>query len=374
MSRIKAMVVFGTRPEAIKMCPVVKRLKEHEIFEVSVVVTGQHREMLDQVLGLFDIIPDYDLDLMTVGQTLHNITVKVITGLESIINEIEPDIALVHGDTTTAFAAALAGFYQKIPVGHVEAGLRTNDKYQPFPEEMNRRLVSTLGDLHFAPTKKSSSNLIQEGIKPENIFVTGNTVIDALKMVVEKDYVFKDSELRKIDFENDKIIIVEAHRRENLGQPLERICKAILELGQSQGIQIIFPVHKNPKVREPVKRILSGNKSIKIVEPPDYLEFANLMAKSHLIITDSGGLQEEAPALGKPVLVLREVTERPEALEAGTVCLVGSDCKKIVSTAKLLLNDEAEYMNMATAQNPYGDGRASYKIADAIIDWIDIEF
>lgn len=368
MNKIKVMTVFGTRPEAIKMAPLVKELKKREEIESKVCVTAQHRQMLDQVLNLFNIVPDYDLNVMQNMQTLSGITTKVLLGLEGVFKEAKPDIVLVHGDTTTTFAGSLAAFYNKIKIGHVEAGLRTYNKYFPYPEEMNRRLTGALADLHFAPTLNSKQNLLNEGIKEENIFVTGNTVIDAMEYTVEKNYVFNTEELNHINFKEKKVIMVTAHRRENWGEPLENICFALKELSQKyHDIEIIYLVHLNPIVKETAYKILGDEERVHLLPPLDTKETHNLMNRSYLILTDSGGLQEEAPHLGKPVLVLRDVTERPEAVEAGTVKIIGTDTERIVNEASILIDKKDEYKKMANAVNPYGDGKASIRITDSIL-------
>jgi len=362
MSKIKTMIIFGTRPEAIKMATLVKAYQSDDRIENKVLVTAQHREMLDQVLNLFEIEPDYDLDIMQARQSLTDITSRVLRGLDEILKSERPDLVLVHGDTTTTFVAALASFYQQIKVGHVEAGLRTYNKYSPFPEEMNRHLTGSLADLHFAPTQRSRNNLLTENVQDKNIFVTGNTVIDALLETVKEDYTFQDEEIKKIDF-NRKIILMTAHRRENLGEPMRNIFMAIKDLIEANdNLEIVFPVHLNPLVRELANEILGDIEHIHLIEPMDYEPFANIMYRSDLILTDSGGIQEEAPGLGKPVLVLRDTTERPEAIVAGTVKKVGTDRKKIFDTANRLINDRIEYNKMANAVNPYGDGRASSRI------------
>jgi len=362
MSKIKTMIIFGTRPEAIKMATLVKAYQSDDRIENKVLVTAQHREMLDQVLNLFEIEPDYDLDIMQARQSLTDITSRVLRGLDEILKSERPDLVLVHGDTTTTFVAALASFYQQIKVGHVEAGLRTYNKYSPFPEEMNRHLTGSLADLHFAPTQRSRNNLLTENVQDKNIFVTGNTVIDALLETVKEDYTFQDEEIKKIDFKR-KIILMTAHRRENLGKPMRNIFMAIKDLIEANDdIEIVFPVHLNPLVRELANEILGDIEHIHLIEPMDYEPFANIMYRSDLILTDSGGIQEEAPGLGKPVLVLRDTTERPEAIVAGTVKKVGTDRKKIFDTANRLINDRIEYNKMANAVNPYGDGRASSRI------------
>ncbi len=364
---MKVLSVFGTRPEAIKMAPLVKKLKETEGIESVLCVTAQHREMLDQVLSLFELTPDYDLNIMKPNQTISMITTNVLLGLDDIFAKEKPDIVLVHGDTTTTFAAALSAFYHQADVGHVEAGLRTYDKYSPFPEEMNRVLTGHIADIHFAPTERNRENLIREGISEEKIFITGNTVIDALLEVADKPYEFVDETLKKIDFENKRVITVTCHRRENLGENMENIFGAIRQIGDEfDDVEIIYPVHLNPKVREIAGRILAGADNIHLIEPLQYQPFVNLQAKSYLIITDSGGMQEEAPSLGKPVLVVRKETERPEAVAAGTVKLAGVDKDTIYSMAKELLTDKKAYDKMAHAANPYGDGHACEKIIDIL--------
>ncbi len=366
---LKVMTVFGTRPEAIKMAPVVLELTKYpDMIQPIVAVTAQHRDMLDQVLHLFDIKPDYDLDIMAQGQTLFDITCKAMQGLNRVLSEAKPDIVLVHGDTTTTFAGALAAFYHQTEIGHVEAGLRTHNKYSPYPEEMNRKLTGSLTDLHFAPTTTASGNLRQENIKDEAIFVTGNTVIDALLTTVNDTFEFSNEVLRNIDYKNKKVVLVTTHRRENLGEPMRHVYQALRDLvNEFEDIEIVFPVHKNPKVREVVESELGGLERVNLIDPLDYEPFANLLARSYLVLTDSGGIQEEAPALGKPVLVLRDTTERPEAIDAGTVKLIGTDKAKIYNEAKLLLADKAEYEKMANACNPYGDGQAARRIVQAIL-------
>lgn len=369
MAKLKVMAVFGTRPEAIKMAPVVLELKKHpEEIETIVAVTAQHREMLDQVLGLFDIVPDYDLDIMAKGQTLFDITSKAMNGLNQVLAEAKPDIILVHGDTTTTFAGALAAFYHQVKVGHVEAGLRTHNKYSPYPEEMNRKLTGAIADLHFAPTSTAEANLAQENITGTNVFVTGNTVIDALLKTVNKEYVFDHPVLQNIDYEGRKVILVTTHRRENLGEPMRHVYQALARLVKDfSDVEIVFPMHKNPLVREVVAEELGGIERVHLIDPLDYEPFANLLARSYLILTDSGGIQEEAPALGKPVLVLRDTTERPEAIAAGTVKLIGTDQERVYSEAHLLLSNREAYLSMAEACNPYGDGLASERIVQAIL-------
>lgn len=368
MDRLKVMTIFGTRPEAIKMASVVKKLEEEGKIESIVTVTAQHREMMDQVLDLFDIKTDYDLDIMKSGQTLSEITVRVLRGLEEVILDAKPDIVLVHGDTSTTFVGALAAYYQQVKIGHVEAGLRTHNKYSPFPEEMNRHLTGVLADLHFTPTNLSRRNLLAESVPEERIFVTGNTVIDALLDTVKKDYLFEDKILNGIDFTGKKVILLTSHRRENLGKPMENIFAAVKEIVESdRDIEVVFPVHLNPQVREIVNKILGGMDRVHLIEPLDYEPLVTLMARCYLVLTDSGGIQEEAPSLAKPVLVLRDTTERPEAIEAGTVKLVGTDREVIVGTAKKLLTDKEEYLKMANAVNPYGDGQASNRIVHNLL-------
>lgn len=367
--KIKVMTVFGTRPEAIKMAPVVLELAKHPDKIVPVVtVTAQHRDMLDQVLNLFQIKPDHDLDIMAAGQTLFDITSRAMLGLDKVLQDEKPDIVLVHGDTTTTFAGALASYYHQVSVGHVEAGLRTHNKYSPFPEEMNRKLTGSIADLHFAPTDTSEQNLLAESVDSERIFVTGNTVIDALHKTVDDDFQFEDEVLQGIDFKNKRIVLLTTHRRENLGEPMRHVYRAMRRLvDEFEDVEIVFPVHKNPKVREVVQEELGGLSKVHLIDPLDYEPFANLMHRSYLILTDSGGVQEEAPALGKPVLVLRDTTERPEAVAAGTVKLIGTDEKVVYDEAKLLLTDGEEYSRMSEACNPYGDGKASQRIIQAIL-------
>ncbi|MCL5291637.1 MAG: UDP-N-acetylglucosamine 2-epimerase (non-hydrolyzing) [Actinobacteria bacterium] len=364
--KIKVLSCFGTRPEAIKMAPVVKELERRPEFESKVVVTAQHREMLDQVLDLFGIVPDHDLNIMTANQTLFDVTSRAVEKLGPVIDAEAADVLLVQGDTTTTFVAALAAFYLKVPVGHVEAGLRTFDKHHPFPEETNRRLTTVLSDFHFAPTKVSRENLLQEGVPVERIFVTGNTVIDALLSVVREDYRFEHEVLGKIAFGRRPLVLVTAHRRENWGEPLEAICRAIRTLSKTQDVDVVFSVHRNPRVRESVGKVLNESERVYLIDPLDYEPFVQLINLCHLILTDSGGIQEEAPSLGKPVLVLREVTERPEGVEAGTVRIVGRSEARIVGEATRLLTDTDAYNEMAKAVNPYGDGHASERIADIL--------
>lgn len=373
MSKKKIITIFGTRPEAIKMAPLVKELERREEIESKVCVTAQHREMLDQVLELFDIKPDFDLNIMQTRQTLTGITGKVLEGLEEVFEIEKPDMILVHGDTTTTFAGGLAAFYQQIKVGHVEAGLRTFNKYFPFPEEMNRKLTGSLADLHFAPTKGSKDNLLREAIPESDIYITGNTVIDAMKHTVEDNYVFENDELNNIDFINKKVIMITAHRRENWGEGIENICIALNKIvEQNEDVELVYLVHLNPVVKDVVFERLGGNERIHLLSPLDTKETHNLMNKSFMVMTDSGGLQEEAPHLGKPVLVLRDVTERPEAVEAGTVKLVGTNIEQIVSEANELLRNPEAYAKMSKSINPYGDGIASQRIVDAILKYFEL--
>ncbi|AOY75575.1 non-hydrolyzing UDP-N-acetylglucosamine 2-epimerase [Clostridium formicaceticum] len=367
MDKLKVMTIFGTRPEAIKMAPLVKKLQETEEIQSVLCVTAQHREMLDMVLDLFELKPDYDLNIMQHGQTISDITVKVLKGVEEILQEVKPDIVLVHGDTTTTFVGSLAAFYQQVAVGHVEAGLRSGNIYSPYPEEMNRRLTGHLANLHFAPTEGNYKNLVKEGIGEEKIFVTGNTVIDALLQVVKEDYLFDNPLLNQIDYVNKKVLVMTCHRRENWGEPMENIFKAVVEIAEKhKDVEVIFPVHLNPNIRNLAKQIMGEAGNIHLIEPLDYEPFANLLSKAHLILTDSGGIQEEAPALGKPILVLRTETERPEAVEAGTVKVVGVEKQKIVEEVDKLLKSPSHYLEMATAINPYGDGRACERIVGAL--------
>ncbi|WP_367401096.1 non-hydrolyzing UDP-N-acetylglucosamine 2-epimerase [Phascolarctobacterium faecium] len=369
MKKIKLMTVFGTRPEAIKMCPLVLEMQKYPDFiEPIVAVTAQHREMLDQVLQLFAIKPDYDLNIMTAGQTLYDVTGRALAGLKDVLAEAQPDIVLVHGDTTTTFVGALASFYAQIPVGHVEAGLRTGNKFSPYPEEMNRKLTGAIADIHFAPTSTSKNNLLKENIDPAAIVVTGNTVIDALQTTVKADYRFTDSGLQKALAGGKRLILVTTHRRENLGEPMRHVYQALRKVLENHpDVEAIFPVHKNPKVREIVDEELGKLAQVHLIEPLDYEPFANLMAKVDIVLTDSGGIQEEAPALGKPVLVLRDTTERPEAVDAGTVKLVGTAYDDVLRETSLLLDDSKYYQSMAEAANPYGDGRACERIIRKIL-------
>ncbi|WP_252243314.1 MULTISPECIES: UDP-N-acetylglucosamine 2-epimerase (non-hydrolyzing) [unclassified Clostridium] len=372
MNKKKIITIFGTRPEAIKMAPLVQELNKREEIDAKVCVTAQHREMLDQVLELFNIKPDFDLNIMKTRQTLTGITNKVLEGLEEIFEQEKPDMILVHGDTTTTFAGALAAFYKQIKVGHVEAGLRTFNKYFPFPEEMNRRLTGNLSDLHFAPTQSSKENLLNEGVSEDIIYITGNTVIDAMEHTVEENYEFENEELKKIDF-NKKVIMVTAHRRENWGEGINNICDSLKQIVlNNEDVELVYLVHLNPIVKDVVFEKLGNLDRVHLLPPLDTKETHNLMNKSYLVMTDSGGLQEEAPHLGKPVLVLRDVTERPEAVQYGTVKLVGTDVEKIVDEANKLLNDVEAYSSMSKSVNPYGDGIASIRIADAILKYFEL--
>ena len=362
---IKVLSIFGTRPEAIKMAPLVKELESRKEIESIICVTAQHREMLDQVLEIFDIKPDYDLNIMKKGQSLSEITSRVLLGLEEVIQKEKPNIILVHGDTTTTFAGALAAFYNHVDIGHVEAGLRTWDKYSPFPEEMNRQMVDRMTDMFFAPTDVSKNNLLNESIDDSKIYVTGNTAIDAMKYTVKDDYTNE-----VFDWLGDsKFVLLTAHRRENLGEPMRNIFKAVKRIVMdNEDVKVVYPVHLNPIVREIANEILDGIDRVKLIEPLEVVDFHNFISKSYLILTDSGGIQEEAPSLGKPVLVLRDTTERPEGIEAGTLKLVGTDEDTIYAEAMKLLNDKDEYEKMSKATNPYGDGNASKYIVDAIVD------
>ncbi len=369
---IKTLCVFGTRPEAIKMAPLALSLAEDDRFNAQVCVTGQHREMLDQVLDLFDLVPDHDLSIMRPGQDLTDVTTAILQGMKGVLENVQPDIVLVHGDTATTFATTLAAYYQQIPVAHVEAGLRTGNIYSPWPEEANRKLTGALAQLHFAPTERSQQNLLEEGVAPNAIQVTGNTVIDALLDVVKKLEAtdgFQKRFAEQFDFldVNRKLILVTGHRRESFGGGFERICRALHDTAvRHPDTQIVYPVHLNPNVREPVNRLLSDIDNVHLIEPLDYLPFVYLMNRAHLILTDSGGIQEEAPSLGKPVLVMRDTTERPEAVDAGTVKLVGTDVARIVEELHTLLTDSAAYEAMSYAHNPYGDGKACQRILNAL--------
>lgn len=359
----KVMVVFGTRPEAIKMCPLVKELKIREKLNTVVCVTGQHREMLDQVLTAFDVVPDYDLSIMKAKQTLFDVTINILERMKSVLEEVKPDVVLVHGDTSTTFVTALACFYLQIPVGHVEAGLRTYNIYSPYPEEFNRQAVGIVSNYNFAPTEMSKENLVKEGKNPETIYVTGNTAIDALKTTVRADYTHEHLYWAS----DSRLIMITAHRRENLGEPMRNMFKAIKRIiDEKPDIKAIYPIHMNPAVRETAQEILGNTDRIRIIEPLEVLDFHNFLSRSHLILTDSGGIQEEAPSLGKPVLVMRETTERPEGIAAGTLKLVGTDEDIIYKTFKKLLENQDEYDRMSKASNPYGDGFASKRIADIL--------
>ena len=363
---MKVLMVFGTRPEAIKMCPLVIELKRTDDIECIVCLTGQHKEMLKQVMDAFEVKEDYNLEIMTNRQTLTTITTSILQKIEPVLKTEQPDIVLVHGDTTTSYAAALAAFYQQIPVGHVEAGLRTGDIYSPFPEEMNRQLTDRLSTVFFAPTESNKNNLLKEGII-KNICVTGNTVIDAFSYTVKKNYKYHEEKLNQIDFSEKRVVLVTAHRRENLGEPLKNICAAINELSKAyKDIVFVYPVHLNPAVREIVFEMLGNNENVMLTDPIDVLDMHNLMSQCYMVMTDSGGIQEEAPHFGKPVLVLRTETERPEAVEAGTVKVVGVERKDIILEAEKLINDVTEYELMAKAINPYGDGHASERIVNAL--------
>lgn len=363
--KIKVMTVFGTRPETIKMAPLVKELQSREEIDTIVCVTAQHRQMLDQVLNAFQIVPDYDLDIMKQGQTLSDITTRVLQGLEGVIKEVKPDIILVHGDTTTTFAGALAAFYNQVSIGHVEAGLRTYNKYSPFPEEANRQFVGVISDMNFAPTEQSKENLLREGKNPETIIVTGNTAIDALQTTVREDY-----EHEIIDWVGDsRMIMLTAHRRENLGEPMRNMFRAIKRIIEKyEDIKVVYPVHLNPIVVQTAEEIFGDCDRVKLIKPLEVLDFHNLLNKSYLILTDSGGIQEEAPSLGKPVIVLRDTTERPEGIAAGTLKLAGTNEEVIYGMIDELLSCQEEYDRMSKASNPYGDGKASKRIVDAIIE------
>ncbi len=365
---IKVMTVFGTRPEAIKMAPLIKELEKRDGIQSIVAVTAQHRQMLDQVLELFDIKPDYDLNIMKPKQTLAQITTRALVGLEEVINEAKPDIVLVHGDTTTTFAGALAAFYCHTMIGHVEAGLRTYDKYSPWPEEMNRRLTGQMTDLHFSPTVSNKNNLLRENVSADKIYITGNTVIDALKTTVRADYKFRDDTLNDVFSSGGRVILMTAHRRENLGEPLENICSAVRDVVLAHDdVHLVYPMHMNPVVRNTATSILGGLDRVHLIEPLDVEDMHNAMERCYMVMTDSGGLQEEAPSLGKPVIVLRNETERPEAVEAGTVIMGGVHKADIEEKANMLLNDSRVYDKIAHTANPYGDGNASARIADAIL-------
>jgi len=365
MEKIKVLTIFGTRPETIKMAPLVIELKSRPEISCTVCVTAQHREMLDQVLEAFAIVPEYDLNIMQHGQTLSDITARVLKGLEDVIREVQPDIVLVHGDTTTTFAGALAAFYQQVAIGHVEAGLRTYNKYSPYPEEMNRQFVSAMADMNFAPTAKSRDNLLREGRSAESIYVTGNTAIDAMRTTVRPDYADELTDWAA----GSRLITLTAHRRENLGDPMRGMFRAIRRiLDKYEDIKVIYPVHLNPRVKSVAEECLGDCERVKLIPPLEVIQFHNLLAHSYLILTDSGGIQEEAPSLGKPVVVLRDTTERPEGIEAGTLKLAGTDEERIFEIVDELLSDREEYGRMSRASNPYGDGYASRRIADAIVE------
>ena len=366
MNKLRIMSVFGTRPEAIKMAPLVKELERREETESIVCVTAQHRQMLDQVLETFAITPDYDLNIMKQGQTLSDITTAALLGLEGVIKEARPDLILVHGDTTTTFAGALAAFYQQVAIGHVEAGLRTDNKYSPYPEEMNRQMVDRLTDMFFAPTALSRENLLRENVPAEKIYVTGNTAIDAMATTVRGDYTHPE-----LDWigENERLILLTAHRRENLGDPMRSIFRGVRRIvDEFPDVKVLYPIHLNPAVRQVAREVFEGCERIRLIEPLEVFDFHNFQNRSFIILTDSGGIQEEAPSLGKPVLVLRDTTERPEGIEAGTLKLVGTDEETIYRETRRLLTDGEEYRRMSRASNPYGDGHASQRIADAIIE------
>ena len=364
MKKIKVMSIFGTRPEAIKMSPLVKELESRSEIESVVCVTAQHREMLDQVLETFNIRPDYDLNIMKQGQTLADVTTRALNGLEEVIRDTKPDIVLVHGDTTTTFAGALAAFYNQVDIGHVEAGLRTYNKYSPYPEEANRQMVTCLADLYFAPTELSKNNLFEEKISEDKIFVTGNTVVDAMSTTVKEDYYHPEIQWAQ----DSRLILLTAHRRENLGEPMRNIFNAINRIvNEFHDIKVIYPIHMNPKVREIAKEVFGDSDRVRLIEPLEVFDFHNFQNQSYLILTDSGGIQEEAPSLGKPVLVLRDTTERPEGIKAGTLKLVGTNEEKIYNETNMLLTNQKKYNKMSKASNPYGDGFASKRIVDAII-------
>ena len=369
MSKIKIAMIFGTRPETIKMFPIISEIKKYpQLIDYRIIVSAQHREMLDQMLEIFQINSDYDLNIMEQGQSLSDITKNCLLGIGKILKEEKPSMVLVQGDTTTTFAGALAAFYEKIKIGHVEAGLRTNNKYYPFPEEVNRHLTSVLTDLHFTPTKQSYKNLLSEGVKKEDIFISGNTVIDSLLLMIKANYIFRESQLKDKKIFEKKIILVTMHRRENWGEPLRETCQAINKIiNKHSDISVIFPLHKNPEIRRNVQEILQNKKDIFLLDTLDYDDMINLMSKSYIILTDSGGIQEEAPSLGKPVLVLRDETERPEAVKAGVVKLVGTNEERICSEVDLLLNSREKYAEMSKNINPYGDGKASERIVKKIL-------
>lgn len=369
---MKIMTVFGTRPEGIKMAPIIKAIEKRPEIESIICITAQHREMLDQVLNLFDIQPDYDLNIFTPGQSLTEITTRAIKGLEEVILKEKPDVLLVQGDTTTVFAGALAAFYQKVKIGHVEAGLRSGNLYSPYPEEANRKLTGVLTNFHFAPTESNRQNLLKENYPDNNIFITGNTVIDALQYTVKENYIFENEILNRLNYENNRVILLTSHRRENIGEPMGNIFRAVNDIVKRyEDVEVVFPMHLNPKVREIANGIMGENSRIHLIEPLEYEPFTNLMAKCHMVVTDSGGLQEEAPTLAKPVLVVREETERPEGVEAGTAKLVGTAYENIFENMDLLLKDNLEYDKMAKAVNPYGDGKASERIVDILLKTVN---
>lgn len=370
-SKTHVMVIVGTRPEAIKMAPVIHRFKEyHKNFKITVVATAQHRQMLDQAFAQFKIKPDIDMDLMRANQSLHALTNRVLKNMKATLRKVKPDIVLVQGDTTTAFASALAAFYNQIPVAHVESGLRSYDIYNPFPEEVNRRLITIIAEIHFAPTPLAKTALIKEGVPENKIVTTGNTVVDALKYISKISFSFKNTPLKDIDLEHHRIVLVTSHRRESWGKGLQNICTAIKNIVRKHSdVIVIYPVHPNPNVRDIVKKNLAGQERIYLIAPLDYLAFINLMKKSYIILTDSGGLQEEAPTLRKPLLVMRDITERPEALEAGLSKLIGTTSEKIIQEASILLNDENAYHAMIGCKNPYGDGRAAQRIVRTLMRW-----
>lgn len=367
--KLRVLTVFGTRPEAVKMAPVVKVLNDEDKIEHRVCVTAQHRDMLDQVLKIFDIEPDYDLDIFEHGQSLSQITERAMKGIENVIKEFNPDVLLVQGDTTTVFAGALAGFYNGVKVGHVEAGLRSGNIYSPYPEEANRKMTGVVTEYHFAPTETSRDNLLKEDYPEDKIFITGNTVIDALLQVVDKEYVFEDDLLNEIDYENKKLVLLTSHRRENLGQPMRNIFTAVKRVvEENEDVEVIYPVHLNPKVREIAREVFGENEKVHLIEPVDYLPFANLIGKCHIVVTDSGGIQEEAPSLGKPVLVVRKETERPEGIEAGTAKLAGVEEETVYEMLTDLVRNKESYKKMANAVNPYGDGKSAQRIRDILLN------
>lgn len=373
MEKIKVISVMGTRPEASKMCPLIKVLEKSPHISSSVLVTAQHRSMLDQMLDVFKVTPDFDLNIMSPRQTLESVMAKVLDGICEILKREKPDLILVHGDTTTTFAAALAGFYCGVKVGHVEAGLRSFDKYQPYPEEMNRLLTTRLADINFAPTTLSKANLLEENIDENSIYVTGNTAVDCLKYSLSENYEFENEVLRKIDFNKKKIIAMTAHRMENLGEPLENICRAVEKIVKThENVEVVYAVHLNPVVQETARSILGNVKNVHLIDPPNMVEMHNLMSRSHFILTDSGGLQEEGTSMGKPVVVLRNVTERPEGLTAGTLVLAGTDENRIFNVASEIITNEHIYSNMANAKNPYGDGNASERILNDILYYFGV--